>query len=717
MESYPASRRRGGRKRWWPMSLASLLLIGSEPPPPPAAEPPPLSLFDARLGPLRVASARWERRQGPDRRVIDQVCLVPDLATYFEEVTRWDRGHFYPILIEEAESTLRFLRAFRPARLVRVPATTRPIGPGQAWAAAASSVEASWREVGAAVHPTGGALGTARPPESLGPTPPGLVLAGTTAPMLAGAVALAAGHFQPLARLDASKGYAQTLSPAEFAEFDRDVTATVARVLPDHGGLGDDCDFLTMAGDYPYRYRDAQGEDEAVDDGLARGPGGVRWAYAGRLLGDPATSVYRAMCSLFLPLDSATLINGYDEATSPWAEYATRGGALRLAARMTTRHHSGRQDGTVNGWYEAFDPDSRSSLVWINSHGSPTVFHLQEAEASAVEVPRTVPCAVVMVHSFSAADPTDPATIAGRWLANGAFLYFGSVNEPFLQAFRTPNLAVDLLAEHLPLAAVLRNTTSELFGGPWRLEYLGDPLFRLKPRPLGVLLDPPGSPPDQRPVAVLPGRLPAEGPPPRGVILAGPPAGAAPTSLGAAVDAALVLACATEVAPADPMAVAGVISQLGAMDRDALCPEEKRLLDLVLADLLFVARRRGELRSRIESIPPAERSPALGRWLDAVRAGEFAWLLAGGEFSRAVAAWGRLLQADDVAADYRRALTARIGAMADDPDRRSEWADALRAAIDRPPPGARSADLKAELGRVRAAIARDGSPAPPGNKP
>ena len=43
-----------------------------------------------------------------------------------------------------------------------------------------------------------------------------------------------------------------------------------------------------------------------------------------------------------------------------------------------------------------------------------------------------------MIHSFSAADPPDPSTIAGRWLANGAFLYFGSMNEPFLDAVPDP---------------------------------------------------------------------------------------------------------------------------------------------------------------------------------------------------------------------------------------------------------------------------------------
>jgi hypothetical protein len=85
-----------------------------------------------------------------------------------------------------------------------------------------------------------------------------------------------------------------------------------------------------------------------------------------------------------------------------------------------------------------------------------------------------------MIHSFSAADPTDPETIAGRWLAHGAFIYFGSVNEPFLAAFRTPQLVTELLTAGIPLVAALRQGEFERFDFPWRLVYLGDPLYRIE---------------------------------------------------------------------------------------------------------------------------------------------------------------------------------------------------------------------------------------------
>ena len=705
-----ATRRPGGRKRWWLVLAASLLAIGSEPNSGPiAVGPAPVSLFDPRLEPLRIASARWEARQGPDRQVVDQVCLVPDLATYLEAIARWDQRHFYPILIEDAESTLRFLRAFHPSRVVRIAPKDRPIPSGHTWATATASVRSSWREPGRDA-PVLSPDDTARPPATLGPTPPGLVLSNPDAPMLAGAVALAAGRFQTLIRFDAAREYGQTLPLAEFREFDRAVSAAVARVAPRYQRLGDDCDFLTVAGNYPYRYEDAKGDVAAVDDGLARGEGGVRWGYTGRLLGDPAQSVYRAMCSLFLQPDAATMFNGYDESAPPWSDYSTRGASLRLSGTMATTHHAGRLNGTVGGWFAAFDPANRSSLVWVNSHGSPTIFHLQNVEACVSDIPRTVPCAVVMIHSFSAANPTDPATIAGRWLANGAFVYFGSVNEPFLNAFRTPALVVDLLVEHLPLAAALRNTTVEPYGFPWRLEYLGDPLFRLKPRPFGVLQPKTGPTADDRPVGVMPGRIDPTAIPARGEILTvadpDPTAADSPAlALRAAVDAALVLASAPDVAPHDPE-IATTVARFTNLDRDRLDAPARRIYDSVLADLLFAAGRRGELRARIESIPPAQRSPELGRWLDAIQAGEFAWTVAGSDFGRIVAAWRRIIRSPDTTDDFRRLTTTRVGKVADDPDRRAEWAAALREAIRDRPSGA--PDLEAELNRVDAARRLEG---------
>src|SRR3954452_13264297 len=45
----------------------------------------------------------WQRRPGPERRVVDMVCLVPDLPTFLEAIATWDEGHAFPILIDDVE--------------------------------------------------------------------------------------------------------------------------------------------------------------------------------------------------------------------------------------------------------------------------------------------------------------------------------------------------------------------------------------------------------------------------------------------------------------------------------------------------------------------------------------------------------------------------------------------------------------------------------------
>jgi len=54
------------------------------------------------------------------------------------------------------------------------------------------------------------------------------------------------------------------------------------------------------------------------------------------------------------------------------------------------------------------------------------------------------------------------------------------VNEPFVLAFRTPRLVAGLLVAGVPFVAALRQGEREMFGFPWRLAYLGDPLYRFE---------------------------------------------------------------------------------------------------------------------------------------------------------------------------------------------------------------------------------------------
>ena len=209
-----------------------------------------------------------------------------------------------------------------------------------------------------------------------------------------------------------------------------------------------------------------------------------RWAFTGRLLGDPAASVAHAMGALFLEPDSALLWDTYS-AGAPWSAYTLAPAAYALGKAGLVPgaifYGTGPAAGLAN-WQRIMDPSNRFGLIWLNSSGGPTHFAIGGGPGRPADVPGGCPAAVVMIHSFSAADPADPRTIAGRWLAQGAFVYFGSVNEPYLQAFRRPGLVAELAAEGVPLSAALRQGESEPFGRPWRLIYLGDPLYRIPGR-------------------------------------------------------------------------------------------------------------------------------------------------------------------------------------------------------------------------------------------
>ncbi|MFO0959827.1 MAG: hypothetical protein U0800_20725, partial [Isosphaeraceae bacterium] len=118
--------------RLHPVSLAALILLALPSIATAQEYRPPESLFDQRFAELRGAAASWDARR-PGRKVVDQACLVPDLPTFLEAIASWDGQRFYPILIEDGEYTPRFLRAFRPGRVIRMPKRAAAIPPEKLW--------------------------------------------------------------------------------------------------------------------------------------------------------------------------------------------------------------------------------------------------------------------------------------------------------------------------------------------------------------------------------------------------------------------------------------------------------------------------------------------------------------------------------------------------------------------------------------------------------
>jgi hypothetical protein len=617
----------------------------------------PTSLRDPRLDDLRRASASWDQRQGPTRKVVDQVCLVPDVATYYEALATWDEGHYFPILIDDVDLTFKFIQAFRPARIVRYPSRAKDVEGEERWKRAVKAVGDAWT---AADVPPSERLRGDTPPTRLEKTPPGIVIAGASSPALPGLAALAAGRFQPLARLETSKTYGDILSPADLNSFVEAFDAVVRAKIPSFDRLGDDCDFVTLAGDYPYRYQDGH---MAIDDRIARGgPGAERWAFTGRLMGDARRSVYAAMCSLFLQPESALLFSGYPEDTDPWRFYSLRPALDHLRPILPTTLATGERRATFKAWHEIFDPANRFGLLFINTKGDPGVFYLfGDQPASAFDIMPSVPTALCIIHSYSAVDPTKSGTIAGRWLDQGAFLYHGSVDEPFLPAFRPLWLVADLLAEGIPFGAATRQTLTEPFGKPWKLTLLGDPLYRLLRR---------GSIParirDYAPtagwMAYAAGRRPD-------------PASPEMTRLAWAINCSLVRLAGTAATETN----VEIIGVLRTIDRGRLAPDFRPVFDELLVELLFRANRPADIRTAFAAIPKDERSATVTRVAFSAMLADLQPTLERGDFRRGSLLWLDLVRLEPDPAFVKR-LISWVGPLATTPQRREEWLKLLRAA-------------------------------------
>ena len=446
--------------------------------PPPGSEGAAFgsSLEDPSLSALKEAAVFWRGCTGPPRRVVDVVVLVPDEATFFEALKTWDEAQYFPILIDRPELVLPFVRAFGPARVLRFPRVADRLEAADRWKAATEAVSLSWTFLARPGE-------TARAPRFAEPTAPGVVVSRPESALLAGGAALAAGRFEPFLRWELEGTPERVLSQAQARAAAGELAGEIAGRVPEYGGLGDGCDFVTLAGDWPYRY---QVDEEpgrgiyALDDLLGRElAGGRRWGYVGRLLGDASQGVYQAMCSLFLQPRSAVLFNTYDKTGIDWNSYRTALAEARLRDVLPVRARNRGGEPGREGWLEFFGARNPDGLVMVNTSGGARQFNLPGgASGTTDDVPLTDPAVVAFIHSYSAADPYDPETLAGRWVANGAFAYYGSVNEPFLLAFRTPALVADLFSRGLPLAAVLRRVAGETFSQPWRLMLVGDPLYR-----------------------------------------------------------------------------------------------------------------------------------------------------------------------------------------------------------------------------------------------
>ncbi|MBL0920754.1 MAG: hypothetical protein IBJ10_01355 [Phycisphaerales bacterium] len=406
------------------------------------------------------------------------VVIVPDASAYIEAIGEWRTEARFPVLIDDgsaeaAESIARFVRAFRPDAVVRWP------GSGQVWA---QSIEVLRQRVDDAAARAFGAENREKIRErweELRFAPMGVVVASIKDPAWAGALAMAAGYGQPIAWVDVEpRSLAGEVAPEEIAALNGAVASLCESLELPFAGFGDAVDAFTVCLNMPTKHPGADGP-LAVTDLLGRNEQKLRWAYVGLMPGDAPTSAYRAMCSLFLNPRSGWFVDGY-ESRRETAGYDVNRPAAILRERGVVSV-TDRSPGVGRAaWRSRAALGVDAGFIHLNSSGQRRWFRLLKDDVDASDIPllRT-PSIVHMIHSFSAQNPDDGQSIAARWMDRGAYVYFGSVDEPYLRAFQNPQTMARRWSSKAPFSIAVRVDGLE----PWKLNYFGDPLLTLTSEP------------------------------------------------------------------------------------------------------------------------------------------------------------------------------------------------------------------------------------------
>lgn len=499
--------------------LASAGPVASQPgaekpaPPPPQDKPAGTTqpVPQVRLG-LRVENVR--RRLG----VIPTLVIVPDGRSYLAAIRSWTLssppapvkdaaadaaapppgaplfGSYFPVLIDDGswqarEDIARFVRAFQPAAVVRWTSPATPPGSPVREADIEQSLSAAWGEPNPAKLLDRWAL--------LKLKPVGIVAASADDPAWTAALALAAGHGQPIAWVKAPRGVDERFSMEQCDQLAESIEAACARTGYSWDTLGDQLDAVTICLNSPDAIQLPKGDSRemlAVTDIIGRARDGgrkARWAWTGHVFGTEPRAAYAAMCALFLQQRSAWLFDGYED-SPPWSLWDVTPAAedLRKAGFTCAVDDKGGQGDDdwrrrIAGSAPVLSADPQTppggiaaGLIAVNTKGYPDSFELRPGVCKTTDVPLlTLPSMVHFVHSWSAHQVGDRRVIAGRFIAGGAYAYAGAVNEPTLQAFVQTPLMVRRLLAGAPWGVAVRLDDAP----PWKVTVIGDPLIMLGP--------------------------------------------------------------------------------------------------------------------------------------------------------------------------------------------------------------------------------------------
>jgi len=427
---------------------------------------------------LGAKAERLRRRQT----TIPIVVLVPDGASYARAIAAWTPLVRFPVLIEDGsasarEDIARFIRGFQPQQIVRWSAADAPVAdtPAAIENLTSDTLRAVWPH-GTPEAPTiFDAVRAVADVET-----PGVVIGVRGDPAWTAALALAAGRGLPIVWIDARQNIDDALSKPESDA----MCAAVEQALTDRGlmwaTLGDGVDSLALCASTPVRTSTAtNGEWIATTDRLGRFSDSERnrWAWASQVHGSEPQAAYRAMCALFLGYPTAWFFDGYPDG-QPWSSYALRFAAQVLDSPDIQITLTERPNNGLQAWRLITLKPLTASLLMVNTKGMRQFFELTDGTLWCGDIPALHnPAILYFIHSWSAFQPGDRDTVAGRWFERGVYAYCGSVQEPYLSAFVPPIAIASRLKVGAPWAVACRSDES----APWRVAMFGDPLIVLGP--------------------------------------------------------------------------------------------------------------------------------------------------------------------------------------------------------------------------------------------
>ncbi|HEY9808304.1 MAG TPA: hypothetical protein V6D13_03100 [Halomicronema sp.] len=398
---------------------------------------------------------------------IDRVVIVPDETTFLAAINQWSLKGRWPILIEDKQYTPLFLNKFKAAEVIKMPAVTAP--PNQ------NLQEAMLKAVANAWEAKDNAS-LKKKWDNLGWEPPGVVFTSSKDSAWPAAVALAADRGQPLVFLENDFGSPNnSLTTEQWETLKNEIKQGVENTGYSYEDQADSIDTITLVRSLAVKYQSPNKTDEflSVTDGLSRNINQTRWAVTSWIYGTPARSVYQAMSAIFLQPKTALLYDSYSKSGN-WKKYEMTEAAKELKKMEIDVTMVERPASDLETWQSLAAKKWEYDLILVNSAGSPQNFHVGRQDYATVkDIPKlNYPAAIHFIHSWSATTPDDKETVAGRWLENGAYMYTGSVQEPYLSAFIPPRLIVRRLQRSSPFLIAVRQLEME----PWKITTIGDPL-------------------------------------------------------------------------------------------------------------------------------------------------------------------------------------------------------------------------------------------------